>query len=326
MSFPAQRIKLACLMLVACLVSPCILASNASTALSALEIEMGTQQKKELGLDYPLSNLYLEDSGVIWLVGSKNLWRWVPHLKKLSRIRIENKNTAKFLSSVFTEREIYILSTESVTLIEQSSATVQTIKLPRDYKSARQLSGVSANSFWVIGKDGHHLKYSFPLQQWQKFKPVPQQKFDYAEIDTDSEVLWLANGGQLTTIELNSNSVKVILDAKHAIYDLKIQDAAVVAHTPYALIRYDLAGKLMQVIPVKGKRRLLKMDLNKDTHAYLFSDRLLETYKMTEKKLERYRLNFEKAKFAQSFQTAKNSVALLIDGKPRYFELAKAAL
>ncbi len=152
------------------------------------------------------------------------------------------------------------------------------------------------------------------------------KRFDYVEIDTDSEVLWFAKGGQITTLDLKSNLVRVILDAKHDIYDLKIQDAAVVAHTPYALIRYDLAGKLMQVIPVKGKRRLLKMDLNKDTHAYLFSDRLLETYKLPEKKLERYRLNFEKAKYAKSFQTSKNSVALLIDGNPRYFELAKAAL
>ena len=75
------------------------------------------------------------------------------------------------------------------------------------------------------------------------------------------------------------------------------------------------------MIPVEGKHRVVVAEHSLGYHNYLFSDRVLESYNIQEKKVSRYAIPLGKVKRARQIYSDQTYLVAILDDKIRAFSL-----
>jgi hypothetical protein len=144
--------------------------------------------------------------------------------------------------------------------------------------------------------------------------------------DSLNSRIWFAEGSRLNQINFEDQKpiVKKIAEAKHHLKSIHIVKDGIFAHTQHTILRYSLAGELVQTIPVEGKNKLLNMHLNQSQHSYLFASGLLEVYRIEDQSVHRFKLPFDQTEALEAMVTDGSYFVALVEGKPRAFQLESA--
>lgn len=295
--------------------------------LNATEVSLTDFQKQTLQKDMPVADAMFDSQGQYWLLGKHYLWKWSPLNKTLQKIKLKDlpldPNSMELLKLGQNKMNLFILANQGIAQVDKQSGKVRLVKLPYipkiGFKQSRFV--VEERGLLLTFNDGLHHYYDLGASAWKSVKVPSSQASDTSLLDYANKTLWFTKKGKLYRSDLKQKP-KLILNSKYKILDIELTKQCIFAHTSFAVVRYDLNGKLVQVIPVNGKQRLLKFGVGEQQQAYLFSNRVLEIYDNNKEDVKRYKINLGKARYANAFHVTSKGMGLVTDGWPRYYALA----
>ena len=113
-------------------------------------------------------------------------------------------------------------------------------------------------------------KYSLNLMSQDKVTFFP-----------NSEILWIARDTDLIQVNLATSTTqtsKVIHRASNKLKGLFKSKNTILANTDYTVLALSKRGRIQQIVPVEGKRKLALIHIDRVKHTYLFDDGLLDIY------------------------------------------------
>jgi hypothetical protein len=147
---------------------------------------------------------------------------------------------------------------------------------------------------------------------------------DKALYHPSSNSIWIIRNEALLSKNLNNKQKRASLihKATNKFLDLAIVDEELLAHTENTVLRFNInTKKLVQAIPVESKRKLRAFHIERDFHAYIFNDNLLEIYRIKEEKIAQYFIPIKDEDKISKLRVKDNVAAIISDGVLSVFAL-----
>lgn len=294
----------------------------------ASELLLPPYQLNALTKDLPASDLRFTDERTLTVLGKAALWQWQINAKALQRLTLWRDQKD------ISQTPLRYLGGDGVNLFAAADTTLFQIRWQQNQVFLYPLaSGTKVRGF-AGHDDDFWLLHSTGLMQFDRYGKtlIPQTKLPYftdaawLAFDPAQRLLWAIRGSALLLTDLKQKKPQthVVFTAQHPLRGLALLEDAggdIMTHTDHAVLRFDPTGSLRQSFPVEGTRRLLAMAFNASSHAYLFSDQLLEVFDVQRRRGRRYRLPFADGEEITAMQLSHQHIAFLEGGRPRLFRL-----
>lgn len=285
--------------------------------LSYREIFFTKRQDQALTKDYPMRDLALS-SQYLWLLGKRYLWR----------LNFRSHRLRKFdFSLTIADNRIFLTRDRERVYLASAQMVFDLAERPRiSYLVNKQQNKpifdfiADRQSFIWLTADGAEI-VDRRHDSWSSFR-YPLTSGDRVVFAPQRRVMWLVRGKNLSVVN-SDQTTKEILTAG----DLVLRagaDSLYVKRTK-TVLRYSYDGQLLQVIPIKSRRRLMAMHVSDSGHGYLFNDGLFEYYNLPKKLLMYTQLKLRgRRKVFASLDIFASRLAFLDNGRGRIFVLTKA--
>lgn len=293
------------------------------------EVLMPPYQAAAMERELPAADLRFANAKQLWVIGQDSLFLWDVDGRKLKRLTLTPENDKAEIGP------LALLGTDGVSMFAAADGALFQVGWEQGrvfrYQSQAATSGrplaldAAGDTVWLV-----HNNAVLSLDRYgKKLKParhVPLlQGVTKAVLDASAKTLWFVKGKRLFRLPIDREDVQpaAVLEAKHALLDLELSGHDLVVPTAHTVLLISAAGKLERSIPVEGSRKLLAVHVDKDAHAYLFNDQLLEVFLTKDKQTLRFRLPLEDDDKVTKLALSGRRLAVLVDGKPRVFTLGR---
>lgn len=286
---------------------------------SLKEIHLDSRQMEEIQTDLPIKEIYVDKSNSLWILGNHSLWKWLPHRSLLHQIQLPTTEKLKHLAG--DGDTIFVSNDSNLFQIESKPLKILSIRSPAKETLSLGLQIEEQNIYW-IRSNGIYF-YDSNTQKLKKIYDhilLGDQEDKYL-FSPENKTLWMLQNNQLSHMKYQKDKKpnKIIKDAK-SINEFHINKDEVLAVSDKAIYRYAKRGYLIQTIPVLTNRRILTSTFVNQTHSFTFQDKLLEIHD-DNKKTSHYFLDVGNLERAKSMVLNDNKLAIILDGKPRLFEI-----
>ena len=293
--------------------------SLARQQLDYREIFFSKRQGQAIKKDYPMRDLAI-NSQELWLLGKRYLWYF--NLRNHRLRKFDFSQTIASNDRLFLAREgerVYLASSQ---LVFELGERPRIDYLGNNKRRIKEFFGFIAdrqNFIWLTGNGAEILDRR--NNNWSSFR-YPLIKDDRVVLSPQRQVMWLKRGKNLSIIN-RDQTTKQILTANDL--DLQAGNDSLYVKRTKTVLRYSYDGQLLQVIPIKTRRRLTAMHVGDSGHGYLFNDGLFEYYNLSKKLLLYAQMNFQylNKKTISDFDLSASRFAFLDNGRGRIFVLTK---
>ncbi len=292
-------------------------------------IQLPNFQRQQLLKDRPLSDYHLESSSrVLWIAGQNYLWRWEIADQELSRMKLpiptdhSLSQYRKFLA--LTSDKLLLATDEQLFLVEANPIKIHEFRSSSSHLSVTMgLSKTTATkqetarAHWVKS-DGI---YTIDLEKMQSMQTVRfRMRLDAAKkAIVNGDLVWLHYPQKIETYQIDTHEVQTVLRTKEPIHDMQLSgEGEVFALTDRGVVRFDQTAAIIQILPVEVNAQPQAFSLDDRMHAYLFSDRYTEVYRLDKKSHHLYQISVDTKAKQIIFLT---SDALMLVGHQDDFEL-----
>ncbi len=292
---------------------------------SARELILPDFQYEKLRLDLPVTSAVLDKGNSLWISGQRSIWRWQLTTNQLQRVELLRDLSGGALREVIMHQDsLFAMTDRDLYQIKFNPLAVVRLKSRQPDIKSISLAAGGKHLYWTTTKGIYAANLSektlIPLTDMPKLETNDNALFIW---ETDSVWYLRDNNLYLQKIKSEDGIPKKILSSKQKIRAIQRGgDGDVFVHTRFSVLRYDLNGNLIQTIPVAGARKLVLMSPSPGAHAYLFSDKLLEVFQLDSKKSLNFRLEIGRVQQASKILINGSMVSLILDGKPRAFQLS----
>jgi hypothetical protein len=285
---------------------------------TATELQLPPFQSSSLSRDLPIRALHFADDHTLMVLGASALWQWRIEERSLHRLILGGKTPLTHLGT----DGISWFAASPTELFQVRWDQGRVFRFPLPAGGAPLGFGGSGDDFWLVHSQGllKFDRYGHTLSPRLGTPSLSPE--DHAVLRPERKALWYVHGAKLFRIDLGGDGEPVpVLAAKHPLLGLAAAGRGFLAYTAHAVLRLTPEGKLKRSIPVEGRRQLAQVFVGDDLHAYLFSDQLLEVYRLKERQVERYRLPLDEGETPGEMAVQGHVLALTVDGHPRLFHL-----
>lgn len=300
-----------------------ILANPSQNLDTAREILLPDFQYSQLKKDFPITDILLDNGNSLWITGQKNLWRWQLSNNKMEKINLIKKNDSALQSITTTNDEMFVVSATQIFRLTFNPLQVSSLKIEGKRKQTVKLLAFNNRLIWVTTSGIYTTDPGF--ERLVRLKNSPSLTLSDKILYPKKNTLWIARKNRLLKLSFDNKKLTttLLINTKNQLQNIfSSKDSGVFSNTRYTVLRFTKSGKLIQSIPVEEGRKLALININDNFHSYLFNDKLLEVYQIHSKKSFKYKLNLGIVHKAQKMIQKKSIIGLLIDGKPRIFQLS----
>lgn len=263
----------------------------ADKLLPATEIGLPRYHESTMESDLKAPEFLFDRDHHLWILGKTALWQWRPDERKLSRMTLHQpKSDGSTLAR---------LATDGINLFASSRSTVYQV-IPGDGRVFRypSASATGAPRFVGFGDDFWWLAGTrlFKLDRYGKTLASRGDASWVAKAGAsayfpETRNFYWTLGKKLVRAKLDGTAEpRAVFSAKQPLLDVQAAADHLIAHTAHTVLRLEPDGTVLQAIPVEGRRKLVRMHISEERHAYLFDDQLLEVYDLKTKSASRYAL------------------------------------
>ena len=293
------------------------------------EVLMPPYQAGAMEREFPASDLRFANAKQLWVIGQDSLFQWDIDGKKLKRLTLTPDNDKAQIGP------LALLGTDGVSMFAAADGALFQVSWEQGRVYRYQSTSATAGRPLAFDADGDtvwlvHNNAVLTLDRYGKtLKPLRHvpllQGVTKAALDASAKVLWFVKGKRLFRLAIDREDAQpaAVLEAKHALIDLKLSGHELIAPTPHTILLLSPEGKLVRSIPVEGARRILAVHVGEGSHAYLFNDQLLEVFLTKEKATLRFRLPLEDDDKITKIALSGRRLGVIVDGKPRVFTLGR---
>ena len=292
--------------------------SLARQQLNYRELFFTKRQRQALTKDYPINDLAL-NSQDLWLLGKRYLWRFNLHSHRLRKF--DFSLTIASRDKIFLTRtgeQVFLASTQLVFNLGERPR-IEYLANKRQHKKILDFIADQQSFIWLTADGAEILDRQD--NNWSSFS-YPLTAGDRVVLDPRRQVMWLRRGKTLSIVN-RDQTTKQILTAG----DLNLQagDDSLYVKRTQTVLRYSYDGQLLQVIPIKTRRRLTAMHVSDNGHGYLFNDGLFEYYHLSKRLLLYTQLNLrgQRRQLVSKLDLSSGRLAVLDNGRGRVFVLTK---
>jgi hypothetical protein len=292
--------------------------------LPATELSLPRFHAGALEADSKEPEFLFDHEQALWVLGGSSLWVWRPLERKLSRMKLHDPRS--------DGTPLSALGTDGINLFASSKATVYQVtptdgrifrypRIPATGKGAPRFVGRGDDFWWIPGD---------ALLKLDRYGKKLAPRGDAGFLAKAGRLAYVAEQGALFWTEGKrlmrgrpdgKAAPKAVFSAKHPLLDVQAAGGHLIAHTAHTVLRLSHSGTVLQAIPVEGRRRLVRMHVGEDRHAYLFNDQLLEIYELATKTATRYALPLDEGEKIGRLTLAWPLAAVVADGAARVFRL-----
>lgn len=292
--------------------------------LPATELSLPRFHAGTLEADSKQPDFVFDREQALWILGGTSLWVWKPVERKLRRMKLHDPQS--------DGTPLAALATDGINLFASSKATVYQVapgdgrvfrypRVPAAGKRAPRFIGRGDDFWWLPGE---------ALLKLDRYGKKLAPRGDAGFLAKAGRIAYAAEQGTLFWTEGKTlmrgrpdgkAPPKGVFSAKHPLLDVQAEGGHLVAHTAHTVLRLSHTGAVLQSIPVEGRRRLVRMHVGEDRHAYLFGDQLLEVYELATKTATRYALPLDENEKIGRLALAWPLMAVVADGAVRVFRL-----
>ena len=280
------------------------------------EFQLTSTQARKIRSDLPATSIAVDDQQQLWILGQRSLWLWSPQQKRLRQIRaLRGKAYAqeRFQAMQLRQGRAFVATDRYLLQISFDPLQMLEYAAPQDdaflgfVDTVDQTLAFSKHQVFRIQPEAEdkELVHQFPTPA----KPTDQV------LERDG-TFWRLRGRELS---LNGSTV---FQASSDFVAMTYHANSILAHTKYTLLRFQMSGKVFRTIPVQGDHKFVAMDVAGPRHYFFFSDRMLEVKTEGEQRPRFYFLDIGRVKKASAFVARESTIAMILDGKPRVFQLA----
>lgn len=297
------------------------LSTTPASAATISEYRLPGFQTAALEQDLPAVDALLAGNKTLWFLGRQNLWTWQLAEGRLTRIALPKDEWQKLH---FDGLSVYAAGAKSLFQVQIAQKRYLAYDLPLSTAGDSLGFGGEGDELWLVHSTALMKLDRYGKALTPKAPSPPLQKGDLVAFDAQSGTLWVARGKQLLRLNDN-NQFKTALTAKNALTGLALSDGQVILHTEHSVLRLDAkSGKTLKSIPVQGGHKLATMTINSDQHVYVFDDHLVEAFDLKAKLSRSYRLPLEPEDKIDRVTAVGDTAAVLVNGRPRAYQLSKA--
>jgi hypothetical protein len=279
--------------------------------------------------DAPLLDAVVGENGDAWIAGRTSVWLWHVNTRSLTRFALTPPSQLDQASPVAV---VAIVGTSLFAATRDALFEIDAGATPRVLRFAVKAGGkplaISGDATQVFLLQGPALSRVDRATGALAPKTKVSALTDGAPVllTADGRTLWTARKNILERFDLDDATPvpRPLFKARHEITAIRALGTGVLIHTRQAVLRLDARGHLKQSIPVEGQRMIAASDVNGQAHAYVFEDHLLEIYRPAQRAAHRYRLPLDDEETVTRVRVGGNTVALLVDGRPRLYHLGPA--
>lgn len=307
------------LLLIAVFFSPksSALPSPSLTLAHAEEFSLPTYLKGVLAEHFPIVDMMPSGERGFWLISKGSLWLWRLEAKGLTQINLDQGEPSHTPLQVLGSDGIGIFAASASSLFQiiWPDRRVFRYTLPKGLNESTLGFSGSGDDFRIVHTRGilRFDRYGKTIKLEHPFKvSLKDGKFKYHPLD---KTLWRIQGKVLEQAILVGENLdfKMLLKTHYPLVDLNDDGNGMAVHTPYALLRVNSAGKIIKSIPVEGRRSLLAMTITQKTHAFIFSDGVIEIYKSSNATLLSAKINLASEEKIKKIIVEDDLVGVLTD-------------
>lgn len=293
------------------------------------EMLMPPYQSAALERELPASDFRFANAKQLWVVGQDSLFLWDIDTKRLKRLTLTPDNEKATIGP------LALLGSDGISMFAAADGALFQVGWEQGRVFRYQSASATIGRPLALDADGDkvwlaHNNAVLTLDRYgKKMKPIRHvpllQGVAKGLLDAPAKTLWFVKGKRIFRLQVDREDMQpaAVLEAKHAILDLKLSGHSLIAPTAHTVLLLTPEGKLERSIPVEGSRRIVAIDVTKDAHAYLFSDQLLEVFLTKDKTTLRFRLPLENDEKITKIALLGRRLAVLSNGKPRVFTLGR---
>lgn len=286
------------------------------------EILLPGFQQSALAKDLPAGDLLFTTPNSLMILGERSIWEWRLADRALRRLPLSDGDaTGSHLVSFGTSGvHLFAAAEDALFQVDWEQGRVFRYSNPLPPTHPLGFAGKGDN-FWLL-QAGSLLKFDVTARSLvPRIKAPFLLTHDKPLLDPETKILWILRGTTLFRVNLAdpSGQFTAKLTARHRLLDLQTSASGLLMHTAHTVMRISNEGKLLRSIPVEGRRKLVKMTITNEAHAYLFDDHLLEIFRLRDQRTLRVRLPLEDTEPVTTLRISGALVALVADGRPRIF-------
>lgn len=266
----------------------------------------------------PARDIGITERSQLWILGQESLWHWNLVSKRVKQIKLPTSRPLKHLhisDSVVVSDDINLFS------ITPDPLKVLSFPLPDKTKgSSMGIVSYGSQTFWmrtdgiyVIGEGNKNLvkihSHSFSPHAATLYQYMPQH-----------QTLWFVQKTALFRFPYNGK-MKLVANLQDPILHTQVFNDELYALTPNAILRISAEGKLLQTVPVEGKRQIALASFEPEAHTFLFHDGLLELLVPGTQNSVHYSLDLPVSQ-ASRMAIRGSFLVLILGGNPRAFQLS----
>ena len=286
----------------------CILVIFVSTSLSlraqsreatGLErIEPSAFHRQQIDRDRPFSDYLIQaEKGQLWIAGREFIWQWNFIEQRLQRLKLPIATSAKlsqyrkFLALnesgllLATDEQLFLISSDPLQIFEFRSPTPN---LSVTMGLSFQETDGDSNLLWVKSDGVYRINAKTrEVNDVHKF----EIRIDAAkQALVNGDLVWLQYDEKLETYNLKTNELKTVLQSKQPIEALQAdENGDIFALTSQGIVRFAEDSSIIQILPVEIPATPIAAAFNRQRHTYLFSDRYVEVYDLSQRESFLYR-------------------------------------
>lgn len=247
------------------------------------EILLPTYLQGVLKEHLPILDIKAFEERGFWLLSSGSLWIWRLESKGLTEINLDQGDPSQAPLQVLGSDGIAMFAASKSNLFQITWPDRRVFRYSLPHGPDETTLGFSGtgDDFRIVHTRGilRFDRYGKTVKLEQEFNSILKGgKIKYRPQDN---TLWRIDGKILEKANAKEPNLhfKMLLKTHYPLTDLADDGQGMAVHTPYALLRISNLGKIIKSIPVEGRRSLLAMNITAQSHAYIFSDGLLEIYR-----------------------------------------------
>lgn len=292
--------------------------SLARQQLNYRELFFTKRQRQALTKDYPIGNLAL-NSQDLWLLGKRYLWRFNLNSHRLRKF--DFSLTIASHDQIFLTRtgeQVFLASAQLVFNLGERPR-IEYLANKRHNKKILDFIADQQSFIWLTTEGAKILDRQD--NNWSLFN-YPLTAGDRVILDPRRQVMWLRRGKTLSIVNRDQITKQILTASK---LDLQAGNDSLYVKRTQTVLRYSYDGQLLQVIPIKTRRRLTAMHVSDNGHGYLFNDGLFEYYHLSKRLLLYTQLNLQgrRKQVVNNLDLSSGRLAFLDNGRGRIFVLTK---
>lgn len=297
--------------------------------LASIELSLQAYQQQRLNMDMPATSITFDHQHSLWIAGKKSVWKWNftnKKLKEINLIKSENPKPEQILRQIATwddglvvasHQKFFKINFKPLKVLEFQTKNQDNIA-QRSYGfhvTKNRIFWIKSNNVWTIDQKNLLLT---PWKQHPKLK-----KSDQVLLDTENFKLWIIRKNKLLAHNYlaKGQATKKILEIKYRFTGIDRTESGIVLHTRHTVLVLNGDGSIKKTIPVESKRKLVLSSFLEGQHSYLFHDRFLEIHRVENLESFYSKVQLGRVKRAGKMIAKKNIIGLILDGKPRIFQI-----